>query len=145
MLGVMPDMVRLMNYIFIVPSIVYNFVVFPAWHRCRFGPTAFMVKLLYGWAHVFAICDILRGRQMGWQTTGGAKRKSGTKRIWAGIALWNGTTCAAWVLLAAWRAHEYGITNFAVLLCTGVFASVLTVMALGARRNHARVQRSAAG
>jgi cellulose synthase (UDP-forming) len=140
MLAVMPDMVRLMNYIFIVPSLVYNFVVFPAWHRCRFGPTAFMAKLLYGWAHAFAICDMLRGRQMGWQTTGGARRKSGTSRIWAGIALWNGTTCAAWVLLAAWRAHQYGIVNFAILLCTGLFASGITVMALAAKRNHARMR-----
>jgi len=144
MLVVMPDMVRLMNYIFIVPSIVYNFVVFPAWHRCRFGPSAFMAKLLYGWAHVFAIFDILRGRQMGWQTTGGAKRKSGTRRIWTGIALWNGTTSVAWVLLATWRAQQYGIANFAVLLCTGLFASAVTVMALFARRNCGRVQRAVA-
>jgi cellulose synthase (UDP-forming) len=144
MMIVMPDMVRLMNYVFIVPSLAYNFVVFPSWHRCRFGPTAFMAKLLYGWAHFFAIWDILRGRQMGWQTTGGAKRKSGTRRIWAGIAIWNGATCATWVLLAAWRAHQYGIANFAVLLFTGLFASVLTGMALGSKRNHTRVQKTLA-
>jgi hypothetical protein len=81
---------------------------------------------------------------MGWQTTGGAKRKSGTGRIWAGLALWNGTTCIVWVLVAAWRAHQYGIANFAVLLCTGLFAGALTVMALASKRNHARVRRAVA-
>ena len=50
----------LANYVFIAPSMIYNLVVFPAWHRCRFGPTALMAKLLYGWAHVIAIFDILR-------------------------------------------------------------------------------------
>ena len=41
---------RLINYIFIIPSFLYNLVVFPAWHRCRFGPEALMAKLLYGWS-----------------------------------------------------------------------------------------------
>ena len=46
---------RLTNYVFILPSLIYNLVVFPCWHRCRFGPEALMAKLLYGWAHVFAL------------------------------------------------------------------------------------------
>ena len=51
MLIFIPERVRLINYLFIVPSFIYNLVVFPAWHRCRFGPEALMAKLLYGWAH----------------------------------------------------------------------------------------------
>ena len=51
MLIFIPERVRLINYLFIVPSMIYNLVVFPAWHRCRFGPEALMAKLLYGWAH----------------------------------------------------------------------------------------------
>jgi cellulose synthase/poly-beta-1,6-N-acetylglucosamine synthase-like glycosyltransferase len=138
MLIFMPGRVRLINYVFIIPSIIYNFAVFPAWHRCPFGPSAFMAKLLYGWAHAFALWDIMRGRRMGWQTTGGSKRKAGTRRIWAGIVAWNATTCAAWVLLALWRAGQYGAENFSVLLAGGIFASLITAMALGARRNHIR-------
>ena len=136
MLVFMPERVRLINYVFILPSIVYNFAVFPAWHRCQFGPTAFMAKLLYGWAHAFAIWDILRGRRMGWQTTGGSKRKSGTRRIWIGIAAWNGTTSVAWVLLALWRASNFGAKTFSVLLFGGLFASFITGMALGSKRNY---------
>jgi cellulose synthase (UDP-forming) len=143
MLIFFPGHVRLINYVFILPSIVYNLAVFPAWHRCKFGPAAFMTKLLYGWSHVFAIWDILRKRQMGWQTTGSSKRKAGTRRIWIGIGAWNGTTCVAWVLLAVWRASHLGAENFSILLFGGLFASLITSMALGSKRNHLQtVKRS---
>jgi len=67
MLIFIPDRVRLINYVFIIPSMIYNVVVFPAWHRSRFGPEAFMAKLLYGWAHLFALWDICRRKRLGWQ------------------------------------------------------------------------------
>jgi cellulose synthase (UDP-forming) len=138
MLTVMPEHVRLTNYIFILPSMIYNFVVFPAWHRCRFGPSALMAKLLYGWAHVIALWDICRRRPMSWQTTGGGKQKSGTRRVWVGVAIWNGGTALAWVALAAWRMAHYGVA-FIPLLLTGLVFCVITGMALGSRRNHARI------
>jgi cellulose synthase (UDP-forming) len=144
MLISMPERVRLANYVFIVPSIIYNFMIFPAWHRCRFGPSAFMVKLLYGWAHVFALWDICRGKRLGWQATGGGKRKAGTRRVWAAVAVWNGSTCAIWVLLALWRMVQFATPGFAVLLGTGIVASVITAMALGSRRNFTRMLRERA-
>jgi cellulose synthase (UDP-forming) len=138
MLIFMPDRVRLINYVSIVPSIMYNMVVFPAWHRCRFGPTAFMAKFLYGWAHLFCLFDICRGKRMGWQATGAGKRKAGTQRVWIAMAMWNVPTCGVWVLLALWRMLHYGFTNFAVILATGLFASLITGMAIGSRRNYVR-------
>ena len=90
MLTLMPDRVRLANYLFIAPSMVYNLIVFPAWHRCRFGPSALMAKLLYGWAHVFALWDICRAPAHGladhgrWQAQGrdppGLGRRGGVER-----------------------------------------------------------------
>jgi cellulose synthase (UDP-forming) len=138
MLTLLPDRVRLANYLFILPSALYNFVVFPAWHRSRFGPDALMAKLLYGWAHLFAVLDLARRRPLGWQSTGGAKRKTGTRRIWVGVAVWNGGTGLAWVGLAGWRLHGGGAA-FVPLLITGLVACGITSMALTARRNHAKV------
>jgi cellulose synthase (UDP-forming) len=138
MLIFMPERVRLINYVAIAPSIMYNMVVFPAWHRCRFGPTAFMAKFLYGWAHLFCLFDICRGRRMGWQATGAGKRKAGTRRVWIAMAMWNVPTCGVWVLFALWRMMHYGFTNFAVILATGLFASLITGMAIGSRRNYVR-------
>jgi cellulose synthase (UDP-forming) len=138
MLIFMPEHVKLINYVSIAPSIIYNMIVFPAWHRCRYGLTAFMAKFLYGWAHLFCLFDICRGRRMGWQATGAGKRKAGTRRVWLAVAIWNIPTCCAWVLLAAWRMTQYGFANYVIILGTGIFASIVTGMALGARRNYAR-------
>jgi cellulose synthase (UDP-forming) len=140
MLTVLPERVRLTNYVFILPSMIYNFAVFPAWHRCRFGPEALMAKLLYGWAHVAALWDICRRKRMGWQTTGEGKRKAGTRRVWVGIAIWNGGTALAWVTLAAWRLARYGVA-FVPLFATGLLVCAITGMALGSRRNHARIAK----
>jgi cellulose synthase (UDP-forming) len=144
MLIVLPERVRLVNYLFIAPSIVYNLVIFPAWHHCRFGPSALMAKLLYGWAHLFAIADHFRGRRMGWQTTGSGRRKSGTRRMWIGLTVWNGGTSIAWLSLAVWRFAERG-TAFIPLVCTGFVACFVTAMALAARRNYARLTEGAIG
>jgi cellulose synthase (UDP-forming) len=138
MLILLPERVRLINYLFILPSMIYNLIVFPAWHRCRFGPEALMAKLLYGWAHVFALWDICRGKRMGWQPTGGGTRKAGTRRVWVALTLWNGGTGLAWVTLAGWRMTRYGAA-FAPLLGTGLLVCLITGMALASRRNHARV------
>lgn len=138
MLIFMPERVRLINYVSIAPSIIYNTVVFPSWHRCHFGPSGFMAKFLYGWAHLFCLSDICRGRRMGWQATGGGKRKAGTRRVWVAIAAWNVPTAAAWVLLALWRMDRYGIANYSVMVLTGIFACLVTVMALASRRNYVR-------
>jgi cellulose synthase (UDP-forming) len=139
MLVLLPDKVRLLNYAFILPSLVYNLAVFPAWHHSRFGPSAFMAKLLYGWAHLFALWDILRGKRLGWEATGDSRRKSKTRRIWRGISLWNGTTSTAWVLIALWRTINDD-RSFLVLLVTGLMSLGITAMALLSRGNHAMLQ-----
>ena len=142
MLVFLPEKVRLINYLFILPSFIYNLVVFPAWHRCRFGSSALVAKMLYGWAHAFALWDLLRGHPAGWQPTGSSSRKSKTRRIWAGVAVWNGTTAAAWVLLSVLRLSGYGMTIVPLFL-TGLMASAITTMTLLARRNHLRVTGAA--
>jgi cellulose synthase (UDP-forming) len=134
----MPDRVRLINYVLIVPSLVYNLVVFPAWHRCRFGPSAFMAKALYGWSHLFCLLDIVRGRHLGWQATGSGRRKAGTRRVWVAIAVWNVPASSAWVLLSLWRMYEYGVANYALMLVAALLASMVTVMLIASRRNYVR-------
>jgi hypothetical protein len=47
-------------------------------------------------------------------------------------------TCSCWVLLAIWRMLQYGVTNYAVMVLTGLIASTITFMALGSRRNYLR-------
>jgi cellulose synthase/poly-beta-1,6-N-acetylglucosamine synthase-like glycosyltransferase len=134
----MPDRVRLINYALIAPSIIYNVVVFPAWHRCRFGPSGYMAKALYGWAHLFCLWDICRGRLIGWQSAGDGNRKAGTRRIWLAVAAWNVPACCAWVVLSLVRMAQRGVADYAFILLAGLFASVVTAMVLASRRNYVR-------
>jgi cellulose synthase (UDP-forming) len=69
-----PGQIRLMNYIILIPALLWMYVVMPMWHRCRFSLETLSVKMTYGWAHAFAIVDIIRGRPMGWTPTGAKAR-----------------------------------------------------------------------
>jgi len=129
LLTVMPQEVQLANYGLLLPSILYSTVIFPAWNRGQYGLEAYTAKLLYGWAHLFALWDVCRRRQLGWQTTGSRKQKSGTRRVWLAVAVWNGGTGLAWVALAIWRIANNGAT-FIPLLVMSVGACAVTGMAL---------------
>ena len=130
MLGLFPQYVRLEHYLLIAPSVVYNFVVFPLWHRSRYRFETWTVKMVYGWAHAFAIWDLLRGQTMGWQPTGGTAKKSRTGRLRTGITLWGAGTALAWTLLAAYRMRTLDLVTFtpAFLAGTVYLATVLQAL-----------------
>ncbi|MEE6262817.1 glycosyltransferase family 2 protein [Plantactinospora sonchi] len=130
MLVLFPDEMALANYLLILPSVIYNFVLFPMWHRCRYGLEAWTVKLLYGWAHAFAIIDILRGRRMGWQPTGGKAPKSKTRRLWLGLRYWTFGVGLLWVAIAAYRMLTDDALIFAPALLSGAFFLAIVCQAL---------------
>ncbi|MBW4703001.1 MULTISPECIES: glycosyltransferase family 2 protein [unclassified Micromonospora] len=103
MLTAFAHQIALANYLLILPSVVYNMIIFPFWHRSRYGLESWTVKMLYGWAHAFAIIDIVRGRRMGWQPTGGTAKKSKTRRLWTAMKVWTAGTGLVWAGVAGWR------------------------------------------
>jgi cellulose synthase (UDP-forming) len=130
MLTVFPDQVSVANYLFIVPSLIYNFLIFPFWHKCRYGLESFTVKMIYGWAHFFAVVDIIRGRRMGWQPTGGTKKKSKTRRLSIALGGWTLATSLVWVGVAAVRMTVDDALTYAPLFLTGMFSLVVVCQAL---------------
>lgn len=126
MLLALPDRLRLSNLAFVVPSLIYNTVIFPMWHRAPYRLEAWAVRMMYGWAHVFAIWDLLRGRRLGWQPTGssGAK-KSRTRRFWIGLVVWGGGTALVWVGTAVWRMLTMNPADFALVLASGLFYALV--------------------
>jgi cellulose synthase (UDP-forming) len=137
LLAFLPAQVQLRNYLWIAPSTAYTLVIFPMWNKGRYGPTALMAKSLYGWAHVFALLDIVRGRRLGWQTTGG-KGSRPTRRIWRAVAIWGGLTSSAWLGLAVYRMFSHPV-NFVFLLMVGViYASTCVAMPFVARAQATR-------
>jgi cellulose synthase (UDP-forming) len=125
-----PQFVKLSSYALVVPSVIYNVVVFPLWHKCSYGLNTWTVKMIYGWAHVWAIWDILRGQPMGWQTTGGTARKTRTGRLWVGIAVWTAGSGAVWTAAAAHRMIKTDLHAFAPAFVVGTFYLTVALQAL---------------
>ncbi|MEU1198589.1 glycosyltransferase family 2 protein [Streptomyces sp. NPDC005813] len=126
LLLVFPDKPVVANLWLVLPGVLYTTVVFPLWHRVPYRLEAWAVRMMYGWAHAFAIWDILRGRRMGWQATGSAAAKrSGTGRRRAGVRLWGGGTALLWVGAAAWRTLTLDPADFALLLSSGLFYALI--------------------
>jgi cellulose synthase (UDP-forming) len=81
LVSLLPGQVQLVNYGLIIPSLFYNYVVFPTWHKCdyRVNETA-AAKMVYSWAHAFALFDLIRKRPLGWRPTGSAGADQGQKK-----------------------------------------------------------------
>ncbi|MFE8948768.1 glycosyltransferase family 2 protein [Streptomyces sp. NPDC007856] len=126
-----PDQLQATNYWMVLPSVLYLTVVYPLWHRNPYRLEAWATRVLYGWAHVFAIWDVVRRRPMGWQPTGssGAK-KNKTRRFWGGMWLWSAPTAVLWPALAVWRMSGAHPENFALMLASGLFYAVAVVRVL---------------
>jgi cellulose synthase (UDP-forming) len=138
LLAFLPGQIRLSNLLLIAPSAAYTMAIFPLWNKGRYGPSALMAKSLYGWSHLFAVVDILRGRPLGWQTTG-AKGRRPTNRVWRAVAVWGGLTATAWLMLAVYRMVTWNPVNFAFLVATGAaYAWTCVAMPLIARARSAR-------
>jgi len=141
LLMALPGQVHLRNYFWIVPSTVFNLIVFPLWNKIRYGPSALMAKSIYGWAHAFAVWDIVRGKRKGWQATGaGGKKDAG--RLWRAVALWGGLTSVIWIGGASVRMVEFDPANFAFLLFAGCIYAGIVVMTLLSRRQYPRALAS---
>jgi cellulose synthase (UDP-forming) len=131
LLVAVPDKLQLRNLLFVLPSIVYTTLIFPLWHKAPYRLEAWSARMMYGWAHVFAIWDILRKNRMGWQPTGssGAK-KNKTRRFWLGLSLWGGGTALVWVGVAVWRMLTMYPPDFALILSSGLFYALVVGRAL---------------
>jgi cellulose synthase (UDP-forming) len=120
----------------VLPSLVYTTVIFPMWHRVPYRLEAWACRMMYGWAHFFAIWDILRRKRMAWQPTGssGAK-KNKTRRFWIALSVWGGGTAVLWVGAAVWRILTMYPPDFALVLSSGLFYAVVVARVLIQPRN----------
>ena len=118
MLAFLPDQIRLRNFIVLLPAMFTGFVLYPLWHRSRFGPGVWPLGIARGWAHVFAIWDGAWGKSMSWHPT--RTPGSSLRRFRLGVTWWSGSVAGLWVGLAIWRTATLGSLQFAVLLFFGL-------------------------
>ncbi len=133
MLAFLPGQIQLRNFAVLLPAMFTGFVLYPLWHRCRYGPSVWPLGIARGWAHIFAVWDGARGKTMGWhpsRTPGSALR-----RFRIGVTAWSGGMALLWLVLALWRTAGTGSVRFGVLVFFGLLnlAVVSRVIFPGAR------------
>jgi cellulose synthase (UDP-forming) len=120
-----PQRFQVRNYIVFVPALVVLLVVYPLWHRCRYGPEAWSIRIICEWCYIFAIVDFLRDSVIPWDATGSrtASVASTTRfRQFQWLAMgWNGLTAAVWAGLALFRMLTDDWVSFVVITAMGLF------------------------
>ena len=99
-----------------MPALLSWIVLYPLWHNSPYRPRSWPLSLAAGWAQVLASWDYARGRTLSWSPAS----RPAVRRLWRGIAGWNGGLGLAWVALAAWRIEQTGSWRFAVVTVIGV-------------------------
>jgi cellulose synthase (UDP-forming) len=121
-LAVVPNVLEFKNMIFMVPVVFYAAVIIPAWHHAPYRLEAWAVKLISGWAHFWAYYDAMRGKRLGWNPSGGNKKKQdGSRRFWTWFLVWSVGSSLLWTGLAFWRMLTLNPYNFIVLFALGLF------------------------
>ena len=121
-LALVPNVLEFKNMIFMVPVVLYAAVIIPAWHHAPYRLEAWAVKLISGWAHFWAYFDAIRGKRLGWNPSGGNKKKQdGSRRFWTWFLVWSLGSSVVWTGLAFWRMLTMDPYNFIVLFGLGLF------------------------
>lgn len=117
-----PEQVTLKNYLLLLPSIIFIQVVYPLWHKQVYGVEAWAIRSVYGWAHLFAIFDILTKRTMQWQATGSKMGKDNrylTFRILQ--VIFNFVPAVIWAYLSAQYVFAQNNLMFLPLMLGGFY------------------------
>lgn len=139
MLMFAPGFLLLKNMVFVAPVLFYAGVIYPMWHRAPYRLEAWSVRVLSGWAHVFALWDMTTGRLRGWQPSGtGARRQDGLRRLRIALIGWSLATAALWSALAVWRMMTMDAYNFVLTFVLGEFQLVVVGWVLIAPRREPR-------
>jgi len=126
-----PRILLLQNMIFIAPALVYAAVIIPSWHHAPYRLEAWAVRVISGWAHLFAYWDAARGKRLGWKPSGGDKKKQDNqRRFWACFLAWSLGSSLTWTSLAFWRLTTMNPDNVAVVFGLGLFELLLAVRVL---------------
>jgi cellulose synthase (UDP-forming) len=129
-----PHQVVLRNYLLVVPSALFGFVILPLWHRVRSGIDTWAVEIVVSWAHLFALWDAVRGKQLAWRPSGAkTKRRSDNRRLWAGLWGWSLGMSALGVALAGWRMFSMNTAAFTPIFVSAVFYLAIVVKILISR------------
>lgn len=123
----LPREINLVNYGLIFPAFIFSQVIFPLWHRSIYGVEAWATRSVYGWAHLFAVVDHIRGRPMGWQPTGGKTKKDTRYATFRTLqVLFNLVPAVVWTALGAKYLIVTGNLSFLPITISGAYYLLIT-------------------
>jgi cellulose synthase/poly-beta-1,6-N-acetylglucosamine synthase-like glycosyltransferase len=108
MLWFFPRDLRLVNYLVLAPALFYWFVAFRLWARSSYRIEALSVRVIYSWAHAFALIDRLRGRVMGWDPTGVSTKEGRVVMFRSASIVWGAGTAMLLLAGCALRIQDEG-------------------------------------
>ncbi|MEU4693993.1 cellulose synthase catalytic subunit [Actinoplanes sp. NPDC023714] len=117
MLWFFPDRVSNGNVLLLLAAVLLWLLVFPMLAAGRWRIEVFRVQAVYGFAHLFCLFDLIRGRSMEWRPTGAStSRKPGAARVRITMAAYLLATQVLVVAGLAWDTARYGIDHYWALL-----------------------------
>jgi cellulose synthase (UDP-forming) len=128
---VTPHQVNLRNYLLVLPTLIYSFILSPMWHRVRSGIDTWPVAVIVSWAHFFAFWDAVRGRQMSWRPSGGKKLTN--RRLWLGMWSWGLGMAVLGVILSGWRMLDVNTYAFTPIFISAVLYLLTVIRILGTK------------
>ncbi len=117
-----PAKLSLVNYFLIFPAFIFTQIVYPLWHKSIYGVEAWTVRSVYGWAHLFAIADVISNNHMSWQPTGTKVRKDRRYTTFRVLQFFlNFSPAVLWVTLAAHYFIFVSPRTYAPILISGIY------------------------
>jgi cellulose synthase/poly-beta-1,6-N-acetylglucosamine synthase-like glycosyltransferase len=120
-----PNHFNVRDYEVIIPAIAIMVIAYPLWHRCRYGPAAWSIRVVQQWTYVFAILDFIRDATIPWDATGSTVNSvTATRRYHhfrTAVLSWNGLLTVAWACGAVWRASTRDWVSFLFVTVFGFF------------------------
>jgi cellulose synthase (UDP-forming) len=136
-----PEQANLHNYIPLVPAILYTYLIFPMWHKSNYGIETFSIRIIYGWAHLFAVLDTIFKRNLEWNPTGSQHTSSSHYNAFRLLVIFYSMgTALFWISGALWHMIFWNFWNFLPVLISGVlyFLAVLLIV----RASYGRIGRA---
>jgi cellulose synthase (UDP-forming) len=118
----LPQDIIIANYLLILPAFIYSQILVPIWHKSTYGVEAWAMRMVYNWAHLFAMWDKLTNKPMEWQPTGSKikrDRKYTAFRLFQ--VLFNLIPALVWTSLALYSMFRYDVINFIPIFISGVY------------------------
>jgi cellulose synthase (UDP-forming) len=118
----MPEKILPQYVLLILPAFIYTQVIYPLWHKSIYGTEAWAIRMVYGWAHLFAISDSISKRRMQWQPTGAVKGRDYRYLTFRFLQFtFNFIPAILWVGFAAYYVFTVSALTYGLVLASGVF------------------------